>query len=148
MAYKNPGTVRPLHRSSWPPQRREGPPTALQNADTASQRRTKGIAGTPSVLDDNRLWPQALQEMLESDGYQVAFVPRRERNQVEESQAEPSPLEIPPALLPFNWKALIARVYESVREFYVSSQWTVELFADVCVDFARMEVTRAGEPVR
>ncbi len=101
------------------------------------------------MLDDHRLYPQALGEMLESDNYEVALVPRGEWVHIRGSQVEPSSTAARAVLLPFSWKELVARICESVRDSNPSAECRVARFEDVCVDFTKMEVSRSsGEPIK
>jgi hypothetical protein len=139
-----------VRRKSWlQPQQHESGGIALKpNGDLDSQRRDGHPWTEIPMTYDTLLWPPALRQLLESDDYQVAFLPRREQNQAQTLEAEQYPTEAPAALLPFSWKELIAKVYESVRSCYSRSGEAVMGFADVCVDFRKMEVSRAGEAVR
>lgn len=109
-----------------------------------SPRTTEEAAGLP-VLDDHRQYSPAIWEMLESDNYQVALVPRAEWNYIRGSQEGPFSPAAPAVLLPFGWKELIARV---VRNTHTLAERGIARFEDVCVDFATMEVSRAsGESI-
>ena len=104
--------------------------------------------GAPPVLDDNRLYTPALGEMLESDAYQVALVPRGEWDHLRGSQVEPFSPAAPAVLLPFSLKELVARVCEFVSNSNSLAERRVARFADICVDFTKMEVSRSsGEPI-
>ena len=48
---------------------------------------------------------------------------------------------------PFSPRELLARVRAAVRRSGRQSSGSVQSFSDVSVDFAKMEVTRAGQPV-
>src|SRR5438132_14405517 len=54
--------------------------------------------GCLSVLGENRLYPPALWEMLESDNYEVALVPRVAWVHIRGSQVEPFSTAAPPVL--------------------------------------------------
>lgn len=101
--------------------------------------------GGPPALDDERLYPPALREMLRSDAYHVALVPWSEWDRVRGSQ--PFSTAAPAVLLPFSLKELVARVCEFVRDSNTSVERGVARFGDVCVDFTKMEVTRSGAPI-
>src|SRR5207247_8909013 len=88
---------------------------------------------SPSLLDDHRLYTQSLREILESDNYEVALVPRGEWVHIRGSQVEPSSTAARAVLLPFSWKELVARISESVRDSNPSAECRVALFEDVCV---------------
>lgn len=124
MSCKSPPTFRPLHGKA-----RKEP-------------------GGPAVLDDNRLYTPALGEMLESNAYQVALVPRGEWDHIRGSQVEPFSPAAPAVLLPFSLKELVARVCEFVSDSNSLAERRVARFADICVDFTKMEVSRSsGEPI-
>jgi DNA-binding response OmpR family regulator len=83
--------------------------------------------------------------MLESDNYRVALVSWGEWDHIRESQVGPFSTAAPTVLLPFSWKELVARV---VRNSNTLAECGVARFADVCVDFTKMEVSRSsGEPI-
>jgi hypothetical protein len=150
MTIKNSGNLRDAGRKNWPqPQLPENGGIALKSSGDVNSQRTDGnLCSEGTWAYDTLLWPPALRHLLESDNYQVAFLPRREPNHGHPSKVEPHSTEAPAALLPFSWKELIAKVCESVRNFYSVSGEAVTGFADVCVNFGKMEVSRAGEPVR
>jgi DNA-binding winged helix-turn-helix (wHTH) protein len=110
----------------------------------------------PSILDgdqtlpahkDHRLYFPALREMSEFDDYRVALVIRREWDGLQQS-ADPIPPGGRSVLLPFSWKELVAGVCEFVRESNSLAQHRVAQFADICVDFFKMEVSRlSGEVI-
>lgn len=143
MACKNPENLSRLQRRNW--RLEAGQRLDFVTSGDRLAQRSAEAAGGLAVLDDQRFWPPELREMLASDSYQVAFVLRDEGKTLDGLRVSP---ETQAALLPFSWKELIARVYESVREFYAASEKTVGAFADIRVDFAKMEVCRGGEPVR
>ena len=59
------------------PQHGEGSLTERNRSlETELIRRTAGEVGSSLALGDHRLYFQTLREMLESDNYQVALVPR------------------------------------------------------------------------
>jgi DNA-binding winged helix-turn-helix (wHTH) protein len=137
MAYKP--SLRNLHRKCWLPEQGQRPVIqGNQNVETgAFSRATREKAGL-SVLGEHRLCPPALREMLASDNYEVALVPR----------GQPFSNTVPKVLLPFSWKELVARVCESVRDCSPLAEYSVARFEDVCVDFTKMEVRRSsGESI-
>jgi len=102
---------------------------------------------TSCTTSSNRV--PALGEMLESDNYEVALVPRGEWVHIRGSQVEPFSTAARAVLLPFSWKELVARICESVRDSNPSAEYRVARFEDVCVDFTKMEVNRSsGEPIK
>jgi DNA-binding response OmpR family regulator len=99
-------------------------------------------------LGDQRLYFRTLREMLESDDYQVALVPREKWDLIPGSQAKQFSTVASAVLIPFRWTELVAQVHEVVREFNILPDGRIERFEDVCVDFNRMEVSRSsGEPI-
>ncbi len=76
---------------------------------------TKEVESSP-VLGDHRLYFQTLREMLESDDYQVALVPRERWDLIPGSQAEQFSTAASAVLIPFRWTELVAQVHEFVRE--------------------------------
>ena len=108
---------------------------------------TPGMAGL-LLLDDHLA---ALRDVLESDSYQLALVPRDTR--VEWGPVRPSTAESfspvsPAVLLPFSWNQLVTRVCELVHDSRAFSERRIAQFDDVRVDFFRMEVSRtSGELV-
>src|SRR5207245_3427334 len=139
-----------LHRETQLPRRGHSPAIErCQRAEMGPFPRVTKEAGCLSVLGDNRLYPPALGEMLESDNYEVALVPRGEWVHIRGSQVEPFSTAAPAVLLPFSWKELVARVCESVRHSSPLAECKVARFEDVCVDFTKMEVRRSsGEPIK
>jgi Transcriptional regulatory protein, C terminal len=110
-------------------------------------RTTRGVENSP-VLGDPRLYFQALREMLESDVYQVALVPRESWGLVPESQAEQFSTAASAVPIPFRWTELVALIHEFLRESNILPDCRIARFEDVCVDFSRMEVSRSsGEPI-
>lgn len=148
MACKSPPNLTHLRRIRWLPQQDNRLNVEL-NPNLEKRlfpTNANGAEGLP-VLDEPRLSPPALREMLESDNYQVALVPRGEWAHIRASIAEPfSPAAA--VLLPFSWKQLVARARESVRDSSLLIERSVARFEDVCVDFAEMRVSRlSGEPI-
>ena len=150
MTDKNPGSLQDGHRKGGAqPQPLEHRRIALNpNDDTDLQRRTGQLWSEVPMTFDKLLWPPALRQLLESDNCQVALLPRRQQTHAHSPEGEPDSAATPATLLPFSWKELVAKVCESVRNFYSVSGDAVTGFADVCVNFGKMEVSRAGEPVR
>ena len=109
--------------------------------------RTAAKAGSSPTLGDHRLYFQTLREMLESDNDQVALVPRG-RGDLIGSQMEQFSSAASAVLIPFRWTELLAHVREFVRDSITLLECRIARFGDVCVDFARMEMSRSsGEPM-
>ena len=147
MAYKS-LNLRHQPCRTWLPEPSQRPLLLDPNVEMGPfPRSTKETGGLP-VLDDHLLYPPALREILESDNYQVALVPRGEWDHIRGSQVAPFSTSAPPVLLPFSWKELVARLCEFVRDSNTWADCRVAQFEDVCVDFATMEVSRlSGEPI-
>jgi DNA-binding winged helix-turn-helix (wHTH) protein len=107
---------------------------------------TTEIESLPA-FDDHRLHFQALREILESDTYQVALIPRDKWDLLRGSRAEPFSTAPPTVLIPFRWKQLAARGWEFVWDSNTSAESRIARFEDVCVDFVKMEVSRSGESI-
>ena len=119
-----------------------------QNLETGLFPGTTREVGNSPVLGDHRLYFQALREMLESDDYQVAIVPRGRWDLIPGSQAKQFSTAASAVLIPFRWTELVAQVHEFVRESNTFSECRIARFEDVCVDLTRMEVNRSsGEPI-
>ncbi len=142
MAYRDPLNLQLPQQSQRPLIERD------QNLETRLfPRTTRGVGSSP-VLGDHRLYFQALQEMLESDNYQVALVPRGRWDLIPGSQAEQNSTATSAVLIPFRWTELVAQVRDFVRESNTLPECRIARFEDVCVDFTRMEVSRSsGEPI-
>jgi hypothetical protein len=84
-----------------------------------------------------------LREMLESDNYQVALVPRGERDYIRGSRMRTFSATGPALLLPFSWKELVSQV---VRNSNCLTEFEVVRFEDICVDFRKMKVSRSSGP--
>jgi len=142
VAYKDPLNLQLPQQSQSPFIERN------QNLETGLfPRTTRGVGSSP-VLGDHRLYFQALQEMLESDNYQVALVPRGRWDLIPRSQAEQNSTATSAVLIPFRWTELVAQVRDFVRESNTLPECRIARFEDVCVDFTRMEVSRSsGEPI-
>jgi hypothetical protein len=119
-----------------------------QNLETGLFPGTTREVGNSPPFGDHRLYFQALQEMLESDDYQVAVVPRGRWGLIPESRAEQFSTAASAVLIPFRWTELVAQVHEFLRESNILPECRIARFEDVCVDFIRMEVSRSsGEPI-
>lgn len=108
---------------------------------------TEETRGLP--VEDHPLSPPALREMLEANDYQVALVSRSEWDFLgsPETPVRLSP-PVPAILLAFSWKELVEQVCEFVRSSNNLDGCKIARFADVRVDFTRMEVSRAsGETI-
>lgn len=119
-----------------------------RSVDTELLRRTTGGVRSSLALGDQRLCFQTLREMLESDNYQVALLPRGRWDLIPGSQREPFSAAASAVLVPFRWTELVAQVLECVRESKTLSECGIARVGDVCIDFARMEMSRSsGEPM-
>ena len=142
MAYKDPLNLQLPQQSQRPLIERN------QNLETGLFPGTTREIGNPPVLGGHRLYFQALREMLESDDYQVALVPRGRRGLIPESHGEQFSTAASAVLVPFRWTELVAQVHEFLRESNILPECRIGRFEDVCVDFTRMEVSRlSGEPI-
>jgi hypothetical protein len=149
MASKSLPNLGHLHRKGWPPQPGERPVIEPhRHTETGPCSRTPKENGCLPVLGDNRLYFRALWEILESDNYHVALVPRGEWDFISGSRKEPPSTEEPTVLLPFRWKDLVAQVCDLVRDSNGLADRRVAQFAGVGVDFMKMQVSRSsGEPI-
>ena len=112
------------------------------NRPTATLEDDEDLRG----VGDRRLSPQALPEMPEWNEYRVALVsPSRSAN-VRRREEAPQPAA-PAVLLPFSWRELLAGVSEFIRESTRMAERTAAQFADICVDFLKMEVCRVSGEV-
>jgi DNA-binding winged helix-turn-helix (wHTH) protein len=137
VVYKDPLNFQLPHQS-------EGSLTECnQNLETGQLRRT-AEKGRGSRVSDHRLYFQTLREMLESDDYQVALVPRGRRDLIPASRADQFSAAASHVLIPFRWTELVAQVHEFVRESNTLLEHRIARFGDVSVDFARMEISRAS----
>jgi hypothetical protein len=141
MAYKS-----PLNLKTWLPQPDQRP--VIERDQEAEMGPfpsvAREIASLP-VLDDHL---PALREVLGSDSYQVALVPRDECAPIPRPQVEPFSTASQAVLLPFSWMELVVRVCEFVRDSPAPAARSVARFEDVCVDFTKMEVSRSsGDPI-
>jgi hypothetical protein len=138
-ANKDPVNLQLAQKSQRPPIERN------QNLETGLFPRE---VGSCPVLGDHRLYFQTLREMLESDNYQVALVPRGRWDLIPGSRPKRFSTAASAVLIPFSWTELVAQVHEFVRKSSTLPECRIARFEDLCVDFARMEVSRSsGEPV-
>jgi DNA-binding winged helix-turn-helix (wHTH) protein len=131
------------------PQQSERPLTECDQVPetTSSHGTRKAVAGLP-VLGDHRLYFQTLREMLKSDKYQVALVPRGRWELIQGSRAEKSPPAASVVLVPFRWTELVAHLHEFAGESGALLERKIAQFGHVRVDLAKMEVSRSsGEPI-
>ena len=133
MAYKDPLNFQLPHQGE------ESLTECNQNLETGLLRRTTERVRRPPVLD-HRLYFQTLREMLESDDYQVALVPRGRRDLIPASRADQFSAAASAVLIPFRWTELVAQVHEFVRESNTLLEPRIAQFGDVSVDFASMEI--------
>jgi DNA-binding winged helix-turn-helix (wHTH) protein len=128
-------------------QRSEQPFLRLQSVELErSVRYTKETQGNPR-LEVRRA--ASIREMLESDNYEVALLARGELDHVRGSAGQSGSAAPRALVLPRSWKQLIGRVFDTLRESYTHAESRVTRFGDVCVDFAKREVSRlSGEPIR
>jgi len=97
-------------------------------------------------FDDSRICPPALQEIPELNEYRVALVSPNRSAAVRGFTQFPPPAD-PAVLLPFSWRELLAGVSEFIRESTRLAERTAAQFADICVDFLKMEVSRVSGEV-
>jgi len=98
-------------------------------------------------MPEDYLSDPELQEMLESNDYRVALISASDAVDPQGSVG-PHPPVAPALLLPFSWRELLTRIHEFFRESNGSARRRVAQFADVCVDFIKMEVCRmSGEVI-
>jgi hypothetical protein len=142
VAYKDPLNLQLPQQSQRPLIERN------QNLETGLFPGTTREMGNDPLLGDHRLYFQTLREMLESDDYQVALVPRGMGDLIPGSQTEQFSNAASPVLVPFRWTELVAWVHEFLRGSNILPECRIARFEDVCVDFIRMEVSRSsGEPI-
>jgi DNA-binding response OmpR family regulator len=85
--------------------------------------------------------------MSEFNDYRVALVSQNGWSQRREL-LEPFLPAAPAVLLPISWRELLAKVCEFVRDSNAFAEYRVAQFADVCVDFIKMQVSRmSGEVI-
>lgn len=91
--------------------------------------------------------PGALRQVFESDGMQVVITLAERPSPNSGLRSKPIPMPMQARVLPLNWKGLVARVGSLLDASRKNS--AVTQFADICIDFASMEVTRSsGEQIR
>ena len=131
------------------PQQSEGSLTERnQNLETELPPKNHGKGGKLPGIGDHRLYFQTLREMLESDDYQVALVPRGRWDLIPGSQAEQFSTAASAVLIPFSGRNWLPRFMSSSGESNTLPECRIARFGDVCVDFARMEMSRSsGEPM-
>lgn len=86
----------------------------------------------------------ALRTLLQSHDYHLALVPLGERSNVLTPEAKVAAIASPAVLLPVTWKDFVLEG----PAFAAATEPTRITFGEVCIDFCRMEVTRAGEIIR
>jgi hypothetical protein len=147
MAHKDSMALHYLQDKDMPKAQRPAFAGNLNVKNDSFPPRTKEIASL-LVLDDHLT---ALREVLESESYQVALVPRHEwvqwgyirRSPGDSVSGTPSAV-----LLPFSWNQLVARVCEFVRGPGALAEPRVARFQDFTVNFSKMEVLRSsGETI-
>jgi transcriptional regulator len=145
MADKSPPNSHHRRHKCWLPPQGQGPLRDFNH--------NLAVAPFPSIaeprvglalLDDF----SALRQILESDNYRVALVPRGTWDHIRGAQVEPTSTVVPAVLLPFSWKELVARVCESECDSNTLTEDRVAGFEDVFVDFTTMVVSRSsGETI-
>ena len=99
-------------------------------------------------FDSHSLYPPAPLENLELGHYRVALLSRGQWEYLRGLTSEPPCPAETAVLLPFTWKELITEFHEFVRDSNGLPQRKVARFADVCIDFIKMEVKRlSGEVI-
>jgi hypothetical protein len=137
VAYKDPLNLQLPHQG-------EGSRTECnQNLETGLLRITAERVGRSPVVDRS-LYFQTLREMLESDYYQVALVPREGRDVIPASRADQLSTAASAVLIPFRWTELVAQVHEFLRESHTLLEPRIAQFGDVSVDFASMKLSRSS----
>lgn len=144
MEFKNPLS----QRISRLPQ--EGPTKVIelnQNLEGEPFSRTAREKGGHATVDDRRRFLPALQELLERNDYRVVFVPGSDSD-VDQGSVGPSVPAGRAVLLPSSWREMFAEFSEFIRDSTRSAERRVAKFADVCVDFIKVEVSRmSGEVI-
>ena len=144
MAAKSPTTL----RNSRPPE--QGPSRVIEINRNLQIEPFAGAmeTGQFSGLRDHSLCSPALPEMPELSDYRLALVSRSKWDSLQGSGVEkisPAPTTV---LLAFSWKELVTRVSEFVRDSEQKPRGRVARFADLIVDFTRLEVSRlSGEVI-
>lgn len=126
----------------------EGPGTVIelnQNLTGELFPSTTEQSGGRTTLEDHVFLP-ALREMLELNDYRVVLVSRSESDDLQRS-AVSSSHAAPTVLLSFSWRELLDGVSEFVRHSTRLAERSVAQFADLCVDFIKMEVSRVSGEV-
>jgi DNA-binding winged helix-turn-helix (wHTH) protein len=144
MAFKNPLN----QRSSRIPQ--EGPAKVIelnQNLEGEPFSRTAAEKGSRATLDDHRRFFPVLQALLERNDYRVVFVPRNVSEEHFTTEEQPAPAARA-VLLPSSWREMFAEFSEFIRDSTRLAERRVAKFADFCVDFIKVEVSRmSGEVI-
>jgi len=84
---------------------------------------------------------------LERNDYRVVFVPRSESDEHNTTQDALAPT-VPAVHLPPSWREMFAEFSEFIRDSTRLAERRVARFADVCVDFIKVEVSRmSGEVI-
>jgi hypothetical protein len=129
---------------------RQGPGNLI---DLSLKREVEPIAANTdasnglSALDHAPLSLPPLTEMSEFNDYRVALVSQNGWSH-RRGSAEPLLPAAPAVLLPISWRELLTKVCEFVRDSNVLAEYRVAQFADVCVDFIKMQVSRmSGEVI-
>lgn len=144
MEFKNPLS----QRNSRLPQ--EGPTKVIelnQNLEGEPFSRTAREEGSHAAVDDRRRFLPALEELLERNDYRVVFVPGSDSD-VDRGSVGPSAPAARAVLLPSSWREMFAEFSEFFRDSTRLAERRVARFADVCVDFIKVEVSRmSGEVI-
>ncbi len=94
--------------------------------------------------NDDRGDPAALGETLTPHDDHVVLVPRGEWDHIQASGVGRTSTSAPAVVLPFGWKELATRFSEFLRDSRIWAENQVFRFGDICVDFARVKVTRSS----
>ena len=148
MAYKNHSGVRSVPRNVSLSGQSQPPGVTLQQR-VQMDPSLGNMEGNERLPALEVVYPPSLRAMLESDNYQMALLPRGEGQRARGSPAGLVSAAARSIILPFSWKELVRRAFESLRDSYTVTEHRVARFGDVCVDFARREVRRlSGEPIK
>jgi DNA-binding response OmpR family regulator len=140
MALKSPANV----YKSWLPQRGPGGVIQINQKDEIEPFSGAMEETRETVFEEDLFNPSALGEMLKLNEYQVVLVRPTQRGSRLEAFSDAPPT----VLLPFSWADLVAGVFELVRNSTRLAERRVSQFADFCVDFIKMEVSRlSGEVI-
>jgi DNA-binding winged helix-turn-helix (wHTH) protein len=143
MAPKSPTTLRNSRTPEHGPSRVTEINRNLQIEPFAGAMETEQFPG----LRDHSLCSPALLEMPELSDYRLALVSRSKWDSLQGSGAEKISAAPTTVLLAFSWKELVTRVSEFVRDSE-QKPGRVARFADLIVDFKRLEVSRlSGEVI-